>query len=190
MIPAQAVAGGEQLFLVSNRHVFADAPSSHFPDRIDIGLRLEADRMLNTEMPLDEVESERTVIISELQGAENDPDQVLDTEVTAAALTTHPYRHPTIGWLSDLETMGGSLVRRKVTLQQGIPTEAAKDIVKFLKDQKLRKVQAAIQGDQLRVHLRPVAHVENAAAYVRVQHGRYLAEHIPGAKYLGQVAAP
>ena len=38
-----------------------------------------------------------------------------------------------------------------ITLQQGIPTEAAKDIVKFLKDNKLKKVQAAIQADQVRV---------------------------------------
>ena len=38
-----------------------------------------------------------------------------------------------------------------ITLQQGIPTEAAKDIVKFLKDQKLKKVQGAIQSDQVRV---------------------------------------
>jgi uncharacterized protein YajQ (UPF0234 family) len=42
-------------------------------------------------------------------------------------------------------------VRQEVTLQQGIPSEKAKDIVKFLKDAKLKKVQAAIQGDQLRV---------------------------------------
>jgi cyclic-di-GMP-binding protein len=41
--------------------------------------------------------------------------------------------------------------RQVVTLQQGIPSEAARDIVKFLKDKKLKKVQAAIQGDQLRV---------------------------------------
>jgi cyclic-di-GMP-binding protein len=44
-----------------------------------------------------------------------------------------------------------STIRQEVTLQQGIPTEAAKDIVKFLKDSKLKKVQASIQGDQLRV---------------------------------------
>ena len=44
-------------------------------------------------------ESERTVIISELQGGENDPDQLLDTEVTATAFRAHPYRHPTIGWI-------------------------------------------------------------------------------------------
>jgi uncharacterized protein YajQ (UPF0234 family) len=44
-----------------------------------------------------------------------------------------------------------STVRQDVALQQGIPTEKARDIVKFLKDAKLRKVQAAIQGDQLRI---------------------------------------
>jgi cyclic-di-GMP-binding protein len=42
-------------------------------------------------------------------------------------------------------------VRRVITLQQGIPSEAARDIVKFLKDNKLKKVQAAIQADQVRV---------------------------------------
>jgi cyclic-di-GMP-binding protein len=42
-------------------------------------------------------------------------------------------------------------VRQEISLQQGIPTEKAKDIVKFLKDAKLKRVQASIQGDQLRV---------------------------------------
>jgi uncharacterized protein YajQ (UPF0234 family) len=42
-------------------------------------------------------------------------------------------------------------VRQEITLQQGIPSEKAKDIVKFMKDAKLKKVQATIQGDQLRV---------------------------------------
>jgi uncharacterized protein YajQ (UPF0234 family) len=49
------------------------------------------------------------------------------------------------------EPASGGAVRRVVALQQGIPTEAAKDIVKFLKDRKLKKVQAAIQADQVRV---------------------------------------
>jgi uncharacterized protein YajQ (UPF0234 family) len=44
-----------------------------------------------------------------------------------------------------------STVRQEISLQQGIPGEKAKDIVKFLKDAKLKKVQASIQGDQLRV---------------------------------------
>jgi cyclic-di-GMP-binding protein len=43
-----------------------------------------------------------------------------------------------------------SSVRQEVTLQQGIPTEKAKDIVKLIKDSKL-KVQASIQSDLVRV---------------------------------------
>jgi uncharacterized protein YajQ (UPF0234 family) len=50
-----------------------------------------------------------------------------------------------------IERAANDTVRRVVTLQQGIPTEAAKDIVKFLKERKLKKVQAAIQAEQVRV---------------------------------------
>ena len=45
----------------------------------------------------------------------------------------------------------GSTVRQDITLQQGIPSEKAKDIVKFLKDKKLKKVTAAIMAEQVRV---------------------------------------
>ena len=44
-----------------------------------------------------------------------------------------------------------STVRQEIALQQGIPSDKARDIVKFIKDAKLKKVQASIQGDQLRV---------------------------------------
>ena len=49
-----------------------------------------------------------------------------------------------------IESALGGTVRQKVTLQKGIPTEKAREIVKVIKGTKL-KVQAAIQGDQLRV---------------------------------------
>jgi uncharacterized protein YajQ (UPF0234 family) len=53
--------------------------------------------------------------------------------------------------LGDPERGASDTVRRTVKLQQGIPTEAAKDIVKFLKERKLKKVTAAIMADQVRV---------------------------------------
>ena len=68
-------------------------------------LFIEAERMANGLYEPADCESERTVIISELQGGENDPDQLLDTEVIATAFRAHPYRHPTIGWLDDLKSM-------------------------------------------------------------------------------------
>jgi uncharacterized protein YajQ (UPF0234 family) len=50
----------------------------------------------------------------------------------------------------DIAPAAGSTVKQVITLQQGIPIEAAKDMVKHLKDSK-KKVQAAIQGEQVRV---------------------------------------
>jgi cyclic-di-GMP-binding protein len=49
-----------------------------------------------------------------------------------------------------VEGAAGSTVRQKITMQQGIPTEKAKEIVKVIKDSK-KKVQASIQGDTVRV---------------------------------------
>jgi cyclic-di-GMP-binding protein len=53
--------------------------------------------------------------------------------------------------LGDLEAATGSTIRRVVTLQQGISGDTAREIIKYLKDHKLKKVQANIQGDQLRI---------------------------------------
>ena len=74
-------------------------------DALDQMLFIEAERMASSLFDPHECESERTVIISELQGGENDPEQLLDIEVTATALRVHPYGHPTIGWLQDLQSM-------------------------------------------------------------------------------------
>ena len=48
------------------------------------------------------------------------------------------------------EPAAGGTLRQHVAIQQGIPTDKAKEIVKFIKDTKV-KVQAAIQGDTVRV---------------------------------------
>jgi len=74
-------------------------------DALDRMLFIEAERMANGLYEPTDVDSERTVIISELEGGENDPDQLLEMEVNAAAFKAHPYGHPTIGWLSDLQRM-------------------------------------------------------------------------------------
>ncbi len=50
----------------------------------------------------------------------------------------------------ETQPASGSTVKQVITLQQGIPSDAAKDIVKHLKESK-KKVQAQIQADQVRV---------------------------------------
>ena len=74
-------------------------------EHLSVALRLEADRMINTLMEPAEVESERTVIISEREGSENYPAYLLREEVDAAAHKVHPYRIPVIGWKDDLRSM-------------------------------------------------------------------------------------
>ena len=72
---------------------------------IDLALDLEADRMSGSLFEPDEVNSERTVIISERQGNENQPLFRLTEEVQAAAFRVHSYHHMVIGDLADLNTI-------------------------------------------------------------------------------------
>ncbi len=74
-------------------------------DRIKMALELEADRMQNSLFDVDEVESERTVIIAERQGHENEPTFHLAEEVQAASFRVHSYHHGVIGDMVDLQSM-------------------------------------------------------------------------------------
>ena len=51
----------------------------------------------------------------------------------------------------EIQQAGGNTVKQEIDLQQGISIETAREIVKYIKDQKLKKVQASIQGEQVRV---------------------------------------
>jgi zinc protease len=75
-------------------------------DKIDLALQLEADRMVNSIFEDEEVASERTVIISERKGNENQPLFRLSEEMQAITFRIHPYHHEVIGDLDDLQTMG------------------------------------------------------------------------------------
>src|SRR2546421_4951085 len=51
----------------------------------------------------------------------------------------------------DSEPAAGATLRRGISIQQGIPVQAAREIREFIKDRKLQKVAAAIQADQVRI---------------------------------------
>ena len=97
-------------------------------DSLDLALRIESERMADCLYDAGEFESERTVILSELSGNENNPEYLLDVEVTAAALRAHPYRWPTIGWRSDLEAMDREVLLSHYR-QYYVPNNAALVIV-------------------------------------------------------------
>ena len=73
--------------------------------KIDLALDIEADRMVNAVFAPKEVDSERTVIISERQGNENSPHFLLGEVLQASAFLVHGYHHETIGHLCDLQSM-------------------------------------------------------------------------------------
>ena len=77
---------------------FETVPAEH----LDLALCIEADRMANSVFDPEEVASERTVIISEREGAENYPQMRLMEEVTGTAYQVHPYRWGVIGYKCDL----------------------------------------------------------------------------------------
>jgi len=79
----------------------ATMPAKH----IDLVLRLEADRMVNSIFDPDDVEKERTVIISERQGRENQPTFLIEEKVQQEAFGHHSYHHSVIGDLADLKSI-------------------------------------------------------------------------------------
>lgn len=74
-------------------------------DKIDLALRLESDRMTNSLFNENDVASERTVIISEREGSENEPLFRLGEAVQGHSFRVHPYRHEIIGDMADLRAI-------------------------------------------------------------------------------------
>src|SRR5437870_6649760 len=71
--------------------------------------------------------------------------EIIQTRLVRRGVAIKNFKAP------ESEPAAGGALRRVVAIQQGIPIDAAREIVKFLKDKKLKKVQAAIQADQVRV---------------------------------------
>ncbi len=69
---------------------------------LETALRFEADRMVNSLYDPEEVETERTVILSEREGNENDPQFLLGELVENASFEKHPYRNEVLGSTEDL----------------------------------------------------------------------------------------
>jgi zinc protease len=73
--------------------------------KIDLALRLEADRMANSRFDSKDLASERTVVISEREGSQNEPMFLLSEAVQHTAFRIHSYHHEVIGDMADLRTM-------------------------------------------------------------------------------------
>lgn len=80
---------------------FETVPRERFPT----ALALEADRMANALISAEETEAERSVIVSEREGSENDPGFLLGEELQAVAFSRHPYGQGVLGSKEEIQTM-------------------------------------------------------------------------------------
>ena len=80
---------------------FETVPAERYP----VALELEADRMRNALITVEETEAERNVIVSEREGLENDPSFLLGEQLQAVAFARHPYAQGVIGSKDDIRLM-------------------------------------------------------------------------------------
>ena len=73
------------------------------PDRIDLPLAIESDRMTHLLLSPDQVERERNIVLEERRNDYDDPTQKLVEKVYATAYAVHPYHNPVIGWEKDIQ---------------------------------------------------------------------------------------
>ena len=122
---------------------FAEVENALNQSRKEIGQRYDF-KGVTAEITLDTKEKTLTVLTDD-EMKMNAVWEIVLAKLVKRGVATKNFK------VGDSEAAAGSKVRRVVTIQQGIPIEAAREIVKFIKDKKLKKVQAAIQGDQVRV---------------------------------------
>ena len=99
-----AAAGGRENAFTARDH------TAYFQtlqkDRLELALKLEADRMANLTLSADEYSREIQVVMEERRlRTEDNPQSRLYEGMMATAFMEHPYRRPVIGWMNDLESM-------------------------------------------------------------------------------------
>jgi len=81
-------------------------------DKLDLVLRIEADRMRHLLLDAAEIDSERKVVTEERRmRSEDDPDGLVYEAMSSLAFKAHPYRWPIIGWMSDIARINRAELR-------------------------------------------------------------------------------
>ncbi len=105
-----AAAGGRENAFTSNDYTayFQQLHTSKLP----LAMKLESDRMHNLKLTDAEFAKEIQVVMEERRMRTDDqPRALLEEKLNAAIYLEHPYQHPVIGWMSDLEAMQGADAR-------------------------------------------------------------------------------
>jgi len=117
---------------------------------LELGIKLEAERMQHLVLEPTPVEAERDVVTNERrERVEDDVDGWLDEQLMAHAFTEHPYRWPTIGWMEDIRALALDDIRAFYRTWYA-PNNATIVCVGDFDDAKLRELIAQYYG-----HLEP-----------------------------------
>lgn len=113
---------------------------------LELGIKLESERMQHLVLEHDPVESERDVVTNERrERVEDDVDGWLDEQLMAQAFTDHPYRWPTIGWMEDIRALALPDIRAFYRTWYA-PNNATIVCVGDFDDEKLRELIAQYYG--------------------------------------------
>jgi zinc protease len=86
---------------VDRTNYYETMPASD--ENLEFGIKLEADRLLNSYVKREDLASEMTVVRNEFEAGENNPEAILSQRMMAAAYEWHNYGKSTIGNRSDIE---------------------------------------------------------------------------------------
>ena len=113
---------------------------------LELGIKLEAERMQHLVLEPTPVEAERDVVTNERrERVEDDVDGWLDEQLMAHAFTQHPYRWPTIGWMEDIRALALPDIRAFYRTWYA-PNNATIVCVGDFDDEKLRELIAQYYG--------------------------------------------
>src|SRR5438093_2817712 len=138
---------------------FAEVDNALNQARKEVGQRYDF-KGVTAEITLNATDKTLTLIADE-EFKMNALWEIVQTRLVRRGVAVKNFKVP------DSEPAAGGKVRRVIEIQQGIPIEAAREIVKILKEKKLKKVQAAIQADQVRVSSPSKDELQDAMAQLR-----------------------
>ena len=122
---------------------FAEVDNALNQARKEIGQRYDF-KGATTDITLNAAEKTLTLLTDD-EMKMNAVWEIVQTRLTRRGVPVKNFKN------GDSEPAASGKLRRLITIQQGIPIEAAREILKYIKDAKLKKVQASIQGEQVRV---------------------------------------
>ena len=133
---------------------------------LELGIKLEAERMQHLVLETTPVESERDVVTNERrERVEDDVDGWLDEQLMAHAFTEHPYRWPTIGWMEDIRALALPDIRSFYRTWYA-PNNATLVVVGDFDDEALRELIAKYYG-----HIEP-AQLPDAAPVIEPEQAK------------------